>query len=49
MRPEGVENCAPKVIFGFLNLNIGLNKFVRTKMRLKEGTKTELQRDISHI
>ena len=26
-----------------------INKFFRTKMRLKEGTKIELQRDISQI
>ena len=25
------------------------NKFVRTKMRPKEGTKIELQRDLSHF
>ena len=28
---------------------LNLNKFVRIKMRLKEGTKIELQRNISQI
>ena len=27
----------------------GINKFVRTKIRLKEGTKIELQREICQI